>query len=107
MSPSRAFRIATDQDQDLKVDSQEMGSKGWYALGWSFIASAGLTVSESSGDLEEKTAYTARYTVPELPVPGRVCHSGIRYCRHGGWYQLCSGLAVLVSHISIKRSTGG
>lgn len=58
MSPSRAFRIATDQDQDLKVDSQEMGSKGWYALGWSFIASAGLTVSESSGDLEQKTALT-------------------------------------------------
>ena len=83
-----------------------MGSKGWYALGWSFLASAGLTVSESSGDLGTKTLLTLSNTVLELPVPGRLCHSGIRHRRRGGWYQLRSGLAVLVSDVSIKQVDG-
>ncbi len=34
-----------EDEEDLDEERQEMGTSGWYILGWSFAASAGLTVS--------------------------------------------------------------
>ncbi len=63
-----------DDGENLAIDAQEMGSRGWYALGWSFVASAGLTVSDGVMTPYSHAHLKTPSPAPQLLVSRDICN---------------------------------